>query len=99
MQTTAQTTATITTANARRYLGQFCKHFAHKLPVEHTETSTTGQVTFAIGTVTLDATETTLRLSLTTPTPDQLPTLQDVVARHLIRFAFREPITIDWLTD
>jgi hypothetical protein len=94
-----QATATIATPNARRYLGQFCKHFAHKLPVEHTESNETGQVTFTAGTVTLDATETTLRLSLTTPTPENLPTLQDVVARHLIRFAFREPITLDWRTD
>ena len=95
-QTTAQPTATIATANAHRYLGQFCKHFAHKLPVEHTETNTTGQVTFPIGTVTLDATETTLRLSLATATPDQLPTLQDVTARHLLRFAFREDIAVSW---
>ena len=92
-----QTTATIQTTTARRYLGQFCKHFAHKLPTELTETNTTGQVTFPAGTVILDATETTLRLSLSTPTPDNLPTLQDVVARHLIRFAFREDLALDWL--
>jgi len=97
MQTTAQTTATVATPNARRYLGQFCKHFAHKLPVEHTASNETGQVTFPAGTCTLDATETTLRLSLTTPTPDQLPALQDVVARHLIRFAFREPLELAWV--
>jgi hypothetical protein len=91
------TTATITTPNARRYLGQFCKHFAHKLQVELTESNTTGQVTFPTGTVTLDATETALRLSLTAPEPDSLPALQDVVARHLIRFAFRENLALDWL--
>jgi len=93
------TTATVETANARRYLGQFCKHFAHKLPVEQTESNETGQVIFPSGTCTLDATATTLRLRLTTPTPDQLPALQDVVARHLTRFAFREPLALAWVSD
>jgi len=92
-----QTTATIQTPNASRYLGQFCKHFAHKLPVQLTESNTTGQVTFTAGTCALDATETTLRLSLATPDPAQIATLKDVVERHLRRFAFREPLSLHWL--
>ena len=28
--------------------------------------------------------------------PADLPTLEDVIARHLVRFAFREEIAITW---
>ena len=28
--------------------------------------------------------------------PEAIPQLQDVVARHLERFAFREELAIDW---
>jgi hypothetical protein len=41
-----QATATIQTPNARRYLGQFCKHFAHKLPVELDPAYASGKVPF-----------------------------------------------------
>jgi hypothetical protein len=90
-------TATLQTTNAKRYLGQFCKHFAHKLPVEHAETNETGTVTFGTGTCTLTATETTLNLTITATTADQTKSLQDVVDRHLTRFAFREPVTLAWV--
>jgi hypothetical protein len=91
-----QAFASIETTNARRYLGQFCKHFAHKLPVDLAETNESGTVTFTAGTCTLNASETTLDLTLTATTQTETATLQDVVNRHLTRFAFREPVTITW---
>jgi hypothetical protein len=91
-----QTFASIETRHAKRYLGQFCKHFAHKLPVDLAETNTAGSVTFTAGTCTLNASETTLNLAINAPTATETATLQDVVDRHLIRFAFREPLTITW---
>jgi len=91
-----QTFASIETANAKRYLGQFCKHFAHKLPVELAETNETGAVTFTAGTCTLNADDTTLTLALAPATPADRDGLQSVVERHLLRFAFREQITLRW---
>jgi hypothetical protein len=35
-------------------------------------------------------------VSLESPDDAQLVQLQDVVARHLLRFAFREPMQIEW---
>jgi hypothetical protein len=37
-----------------------------------------------------------LTLSLETPDATQMAQLQDVVARHLVRFAFREELQVDW---
>jgi len=88
--------ATIPTAHAKRYLGQFCKHFAHKLPVELAETNETGQVTFGDGTCSLRADAQSLHLAIAVATSEQLANLQGVVARHLVRFAFREELPITW---
>ena len=86
--------AEVATDKASRYLQQLCKHFAHKLPVSFDAQS--GQVTFSIGDCRLDADDGLLRLSLTAPDAERLGELQDVVARHLVRFAFREELPIYW---
>jgi len=91
-----QATATIRTAAAQRYLGQFCKHFAHKLPVDLDPANASGQVTFGAGTCRLLADGQTLTLDLDAPAADELNSLQDVVTRHLVRFAFREDLTVTW---
>jgi len=86
--------AAVTTPLAGRYLQQLCKHFAHKLDVTFDERS--GQVVFPTGTCRLDAREGSLLLSLSAPDDARMTQLQDVVARHLVRFAFREELRIDW---
>ncbi len=86
--------AIIQTENARRYLGQFCKHFAHKLPVELAADNTAGIVTFGPGTCTMAADPSVL--TLTVETAEAMATLRDVVERHLVRFAFREDIAPEW---
>ncbi len=35
-------------------------------------------------------------LTLTAPIVADMPQLQDVVVRHLVRFAFREEIAVEW---
>jgi hypothetical protein len=87
--------ATVETASARRYLGQFVKHFAHKLPAELAEDSCSGEVTFGAGTCQLLADEAGLTLALDAE-PEAMTQLQDVAARHLVRFAFREELRINW---
>jgi hypothetical protein len=91
-----EATATVKTASAHRYLGQFCKHFAHKLPVELDPGNATGLVTFGIGTCRLDATDHALTMRASAA-PEQMAALQDVVARHLVRFAFREELALAWV--
>ena len=67
---TVREIAAIPTANAPRYLGQLCKHFAHKLPVEFDDAFTTGSIRFSIGTCNVAADATTLTLDLAA-TPEE----------------------------
>lgn len=90
----AQSIAEIATSNASRYLQQLCKHFAHKRPVTFDKRS--GHIALAAGDCRMNAREDVLELSLTAPDASRLEQLQDVVARHLLRFAFRENMQIDW---
>jgi hypothetical protein len=92
--TTLRSRAEIATPQASRYLQQLCKHFAHKLPVTHDAES--GRIAFSVGLCDLLASEGRLRLDCTSPDAEQLHRLEDVVARHLIRFAFREGLRIVW---
>jgi hypothetical protein len=90
----AKCSAAVATPRASRYLQQLCKHFAHKLPVTFDETA--GRIPFSMGDCRLSADQGRLVLSLAAADADRLPQLQDVVARHLERFAFREDLHIDW---
>jgi hypothetical protein len=91
--TAVQSVAEVATPEASRYLQQLCKHFQHKLSATFDERS--GRIEFSIGDCRLDA-EGTLKLSLSTPDARRMGELQDVVARHLLRFAFRDPPKIEW---
>lgn len=89
-----QSHADVRTDNASRYLQQLCKHFAHKLEVAFDEKA--GSVRFSIGHCRLEAGDRSLQLSLDAPEAAALAELQEVVERHLIRFAFREELSIEW---
>lgn len=91
---TVGSVAAIATPNASRYLQQLCKHFEHKLPVAFDPRS--GRIAYSIGDCRLVAGEAVLTLLLMAPDPARLEQLKDVMARHLLRFAFREDMTIDW---
>ncbi|MBY0364283.1 MAG: DUF2218 domain-containing protein [Phreatobacter sp.] len=86
--------ADIATAHASRYLQQLCKHWSHKFAVSFDEHS--GRVPFSEeAALMLTANGDVLSLKLDA-SADRLPTLEDVVADHLKRFAFREELHIDW---
>ena len=91
---TMRSVARMATPHASRYLQQLCKHFAHKIPATFDEK--TGQVDFPFGTCMLEAGDGVLKLSLSSPDEAQLTQLEGVVERHLLRFAFREDLTVDW---
>ncbi|MFO1070632.1 MAG: DUF2218 domain-containing protein [Geminicoccaceae bacterium] len=91
---TPSAVAEVATAHAARYLAQLCKHFAHKVPAEFADGR--GRIAFPIGTCELTAGPERLTLSVAAADADQLARLQEVVARHLERFAFREPLAIAW---
>ena len=90
----ARSTAAVPTASASRYLQQLCKHFAHKRPVVFDKE--TGSISLSAGDCRLSARAGTLRLALAADDAESLLRLQKTVERHLVRFAFREEMRIDW---
>jgi uncharacterized protein len=86
--------ARVPTAMPGRYLAQLCKHFGHKLPV--TLDGDRGRIEFSGGVCALEARDETLVMRVTAGDEAALARLEDVVARHLLRFAFRETPEIRW---
>ena len=86
--------ARVPTAVPARYLAQLCKHFEHKLPVALAEGR--GRIEFSGGVCALEAEDGTLVMRLTAGDEAALARLEDVVARHLLRFAFREKPEVHW---
>ncbi len=89
--------ATVTTESSGRYLAQLVKHFAHKLPTTLAADNSTGRIDFGMGPCDLAIRDGALHMRVEGATPEDLNRLQDVVARHLLRFAFREPPVIAWV--
>jgi hypothetical protein len=88
-------TTRVATPKARSYLIQLCKHFAHGIPA--TFAGNQGRIEFNGGVCDLDAEDATaLAMTISTVDPAQLSTLEDVVDRHLRRFAFKEELAIQW---
>ncbi len=91
--------ARVSIASPRRYLGQLCKHFGHKMPATYAEDYGSGRIEFPdLGVCTLEAADAggLLVMQAAAGTEDELARLEAVVARHLERFAFRDPLTVTW---
>lgn len=86
--------ALVPTPLARRYLGQLCKHFEHRLEV--TYTATDGMIRFPTRTCRVEAREDQLVLRVEAEDAARLAQVQDVTQRHLLRFAFRDAAVIEW---
>jgi len=85
-----ETTATLHTEHAAKYIAQLCKHFAHKVDIVHSDGH--GECRFVCGTAIMDADAATLLIRVSAPDEDQSRETQDVIERHLVRFAFREEL-------
>lgn len=86
-------TAIVPTEYASKYLQQLCKHFGHKVPVEFT--SEEGRITLPFGSCDFKADNAQLTLTVSGD-EDKLERIEQVMADHLKRFAFREKIELDW---
>ena len=83
--------ARVPTAEASRYLKQLCRHWSHKFPVETKDDH--GTVPFGEDRIcTFEAEADALLMRVVTPDPAGLTRLENVVADHLLRFAFRESL-------
>ncbi|WP_457936330.1 DUF2218 domain-containing protein [Mesorhizobium sp. 10J20-29] len=88
-----RSTAHLSTPRASGYLQQLCKHFGHKVPVDFTPEA--GEVTLPSGTCALRVESEVLTLDVVGEA-ENLEKLEKVIGDHLVRFAFRENITLTW---
>ncbi|PWK59442.1 DUF2218 domain-containing protein [Aminobacter sp. AP02] len=84
--------AVVTTKHASRYLQQLCKHWGHKFKVEFSPVE--GHIDLGEGRlVDLSANDSALIVDLDAA---DVPRLEQVVADHIVRFAFREELHFEW---
>lgn len=81
------------TEHASLYLKKLCRHFSHK--VDTTFDDHQGVIHFSFGTCELNADPEQLQLHCQAKGED-MATLQDVIERHLVRFATRDTLTVNW---
>lgn len=83
------------TSNARRYLVQLCKHFAHKVEVSYTDEE--GHAALPTGPAILKADDTNLFAQVEAEDAEGLGRAKHIIGDHLRRFAFREePGEFEW---
>lgn len=91
---TIATEARVETDTPGRYITRLCKHFAHKVPAEHADGQ--GRITFPFGTCALRAEEGVLVLHGEAEDEEGLQQVEDVVGRHLERFAAPDALDVTW---
>jgi hypothetical protein len=84
----------VTTPSASQYLQQLCKHFAHKVTVEYDAHN--ARVDFPFGDCRMSAEENVLRVSCASPTQEAEERMRAVIDDHLVRFAWREKLDLNW---
>lgn len=80
--------ARVATEKAARYMIQLAKHWSHKFEVRYDDTS--AYFPLPLGTCRMSAHRDGLDITVEAADLEALSALEDVVARHLDRFAFRE---------
>ncbi|MDP2579535.1 DUF2218 domain-containing protein [Shimia thalassica] len=92
---TQSSTGSTATQKANGYLQQLCKHWSHKAEVSFTPEA--GDIRFPNGNhLSLTAHPDHLEMRLDVPADVDLAKFQDVVDKHILRFAFREDLEISW---
>ena len=80
--------ARVATEKAARYMIQLAKHWSHKFEVRYDDTS--AYFPLPLGTCRMSAHGDGLDITVEAADLEALSALEDAVARHLDRFAFRE---------
>lgn len=90
-------TAVITTDASVRYAKQLLAHLGHKVTVEPLEGQPqAGRLVFAYGAGTVVPMDGRLVLDATAQDAESLARVEDVLARHLVKFGARRELTVSW---
>jgi hypothetical protein len=85
-----QSHARLNTDKAARYMTQLANHWSHDYAVALDATS--ARIPLPLGACVMLAEPDGLNVTVEAPVMTSLARLEDVVAEHLLRFAFREPV-------
>ncbi|MGW6571869.1 DUF2218 domain-containing protein [Streptomyces sp. NPDC054945] len=88
-------TARVATTRPTRYIKQLVSHMGHKVTTSLTPDGR-GVITLTAGTCSLTPTPDRLVLTATAVDAESLDQVQDVITRHLVRFATQEELTVEW---
>jgi caffeoyl-CoA O-methyltransferase len=88
-------TALVSTDRADRYAKQLVSHLGHQAD-SRPEADGRGEIVFDRGTCVIIPTGYGLELIATAPDLDGLAVVEDVVTRHLLRFATTDELSVDW---
>ncbi|WP_204077460.1 DUF2218 domain-containing protein [Planotetraspora phitsanulokensis] len=88
-------TAHVATSRPSRYIKQLVSHMGHKVTAELSGDGR-GTLAFAQGTCVLTPARDHLELIVTAADAEAVAGVQDVVTRHLVRFAAQEELDVEW---
>jgi hypothetical protein len=86
--------AVVSTEKSERYAKQLASHLGHKIQVD--ELPNGHRLTIATGSAELLPGLDSLVLTASAPDEETLTIVQDVVARHLIRFGQKDELVVNW---
>jgi hypothetical protein len=89
--------ATVATERPERYIKQLISHLGHKLTTEITDDGVGTVITRGGSRCTLTPATDGLHMSATAADQEALHGIQDLVGRHLVRFAAREDLDVTWV--
>lgn len=100
---TATTSTSIKTESAHKYIAQLCKHFAHKVEstftIDHDAKTAQGLTKFPMGEAIFIAKDNVLTVTATCDSADTCKLVHGVFDSHIVKFAFREQLEYEWITE
>jgi hypothetical protein len=91
-----ESVAHVLTERPERYLKQLLAHLGREVDAEQAEDGRSGALTFCSGSCTLMAQSGALRMRAQAGDIERLAAVEDVVARHLVRFGEKEALVVEW---
>lgn len=88
-------TARVVTDRPHRYIKQLVSHMGHKVPTELDEDR--GSIMFSRGSCLLVASTAHFDMIVKAGAADAIAAVEDTITRHLLRFATKDALTVDWL--
>ncbi|SBT65735.1 hypothetical protein GA0070622_2742 [Micromonospora sediminicola] len=88
-------TARVVTDRPHRHLKHLVSHMGRKVPTKLDEER--GSISFSVGSCLLVPSTAHLDLIVRADAADDIAAVADTITRHLLRFATRDPLTVDWL--